>query len=105
VRTRYDAPTDSLHLELRPLPVRRAVEVQEDVMADLGEDGLPVGYDIQHASTKRELIARLVLEEGGPVGAAAERSGDSGVRPAPRRYTLAELLADTTPDAYRAAAF
>jgi uncharacterized protein YuzE len=55
VRTRYDAPTDSLHLELRPLPVRRAVEVQEDVMADLGEDGLPVGYDIQHASTKSVL--------------------------------------------------
>ena len=32
-------------------------------MLDLGEDDAPVGYDIQHASSKRELIARLILEE------------------------------------------
>ena len=40
-----------------------ALEVGEDVMLDLGADGAPVGYDIQHASGKRELIARLVLED------------------------------------------
>jgi uncharacterized protein YuzE len=72
VRTSYDRSTDSLYLELRPLPARRTVEVEEDVMIDLGEDGLPVGYDIQHASAKRELIARLVLEEVAPQAAAAE---------------------------------
>jgi uncharacterized protein YuzE len=72
VRTSYDRSTDSLYLELRPLPARRMVEVEEDVMVDLGEDGLPVGYDIKHASEKRELVARLVLEEAGPRAAAAE---------------------------------
>ena len=63
MRTSYDRSTDSLYLELRPLPAARTVEVEEDVLLDLGADGVPVGYDIQHASTKRELIARLVLEE------------------------------------------
>lgn len=63
MRTSYDRSTDSLCIELRPLPAVRTVQVEEDVMLDLGTDGAPVGYDIQHASTKRELIARLVLEE------------------------------------------
>ena len=63
MRTSYDRSTDSLYVELRPLPAVRTVEVEADVMLDLDADGVPVGYDIQHASTKRELIARLVLEE------------------------------------------
>lgn len=63
MKTSYDRTTDSLYIELRPLAAMRTVEVEEDVMLDLGEDGEPVGYDIQHASGKRELVARLVLEE------------------------------------------
>ena len=63
VRTSYDRSTDSLYLELRPLPAKRTVEIEEDVLLDLGEDGEPVGYDIQHASTRKELVARLVLEK------------------------------------------
>ena len=63
MKTSYDRTTDSLYIELRPLAATRTVEVEPDVMLDLGEDGEPVGYDIQHASGKRELIARLVLEE------------------------------------------
>lgn len=63
MRTRYDRATDSLYVELRPLPASRTKELKEDVLVDLGEDGEPVGYDIQHASRKRELIARLVLEQ------------------------------------------
>lgn len=63
MKTSYDRATDSLYIELRPLPAARTVERGEDVMLDLGQDGEPVGYDIQHASDKRELIARLVLEE------------------------------------------
>jgi uncharacterized protein YuzE len=63
MKTSYDRTTDSLYLELRPLPAVWTVEVEEDVMLDLGEDGAPVGYDIQHASGKHELIARLGLEE------------------------------------------
>jgi uncharacterized protein YuzE len=63
MKTRYDKSTDSLYVEVRPLPAHRTVEIEEDVMADLGEDGRPVGYDIQHASAKTEFIARLILDE------------------------------------------
>ena len=61
--TSYYKSTDSLYVELRPLPSARTVEIEDDVMLDIGEDGQPVGYDIQHASTKREFIARLILDE------------------------------------------
>lgn len=69
MKTSYDNSTDSLYVEVRPLPSSRTVEIEEDIMLDLGADGEPVGYDIQHASTKSELIARLIL---GQVPAAAE---------------------------------
>jgi uncharacterized protein YuzE len=58
----YDNSTDSLYLEVRPLPSRRTVEIEEKVFLDLGEDGDPVGYDIQHASGKTELVRRLMRE-------------------------------------------
>lgn len=63
VKTRYDKSTDSLYVEVRPLPSRRTVEIEEDIMLDIGEDGEPVGYDIQHASTKTQFIARLILQD------------------------------------------
>ena len=63
MKTSYDPTTDSLYVELRPLPARRTVEVEEDVLLDFGEDGEPVGYDIQHASQRKELVARLILEQ------------------------------------------
>lgn len=62
MKTRYDKSTDSLYVEVRPMPSRRTVEIEADVMIDLGEDGKPVGYDIQNASTKQDFITRLVLE-------------------------------------------
>jgi uncharacterized protein YuzE len=43
VRLSYDRSTDSLYIELRPLPAKRTREIEEDVMLDLGEDGEPVG--------------------------------------------------------------
>jgi uncharacterized protein YuzE len=61
MKTKYDKSTDSLYIEVRPLPSHRTVEVEADIMLDLGEDGRPVGYDIQHASTKTEFIAKLIL--------------------------------------------
>ncbi|MFV3131144.1 DUF2283 domain-containing protein [Niveispirillum sp. KHB5.9] len=67
MKTSYDRSTDSLYIEVRPLPSKRTVEVETDVMVDYGADGEPVGYDIQHASTKADLMARLIL-----VPAAAE---------------------------------
>lgn len=67
MKTSYDPSTDSLYIEVRPLPSKPTVEVETDVMVDYGADGEPVGYDIQHASTKPDVIARLIL-----VPAAAE---------------------------------
>lgn len=61
MKTSYDPSTDSLYIEVRPLPSKRTVEVEPDVMVDYGADGEPVGYDVQHASTKPELIGRLIL--------------------------------------------
>jgi uncharacterized protein YuzE len=63
IKLSYDKSTDSLYIELRPLPARRTREIAEDVMLDLGEDGEPVGYDLQHASAKRELIMSIILGE------------------------------------------
>ena len=63
MKTRYDKSTDSLYVEVRPLPSRRTIEIAQDVMLDVGEDGKPVGYDIQHATTKQEFIARLILRQ------------------------------------------
>jgi uncharacterized protein YuzE len=63
VKTRYDKSTDSLYVELRDLPAKRTVELEEDVMLDIGADGQPVGYDIQHASKKSDFIARLVIAQ------------------------------------------
>ena len=68
MKTSYDKSTDSLYIEVRPLPSRRTVEIEMDVMLDLGDDGQPVGYDIQHASTKKDFIARLILEQS-PIAA------------------------------------
>jgi uncharacterized protein YuzE len=69
MKTSYDKSTDSLYVELRPMPSCRTVEIEEDIMVDLGSDGEPVGYDIQHASTKAEFIGRLILEKSRPAAA------------------------------------
>jgi uncharacterized protein YuzE len=58
----YDKATDSLYIELPTMPARRTREIAPDVMLDLGEDGEPVGYDVQHASTKRDFILSVILE-------------------------------------------
>ncbi|HEV7996845.1 MAG TPA: DUF2283 domain-containing protein [Stellaceae bacterium] len=57
----YDRSTDSLYIELPVLPARQTRELEEDVNIDLGEDGQPVGYDVQHASKKRDLIMSIIL--------------------------------------------
>jgi uncharacterized protein YuzE len=63
VRISYDKSTDSLYIELRALPAKRTREIAEDVMLDIGEDGEPVGYDLQHASAKRDLIMSIILDK------------------------------------------
>ena len=61
MRLSYDKSTDSLYIELRPPPAKRTREIEPDVNLDLGADGQPIGYDIQHASTKRDLILSIIL--------------------------------------------
>ena len=61
MRLSYDKSTDSLYIELRSMLAKRTREIEPDVMLDLGADGEPVGYDIQHASNKRDLIMSIIL--------------------------------------------
>jgi uncharacterized protein YuzE len=63
MRLSYDRYTDSLYIELRGMPAKRPREIEPDVNLDLGADGDPVGYDIQHASTKRELILSIIFAD------------------------------------------
>jgi len=63
MRLSYDKSTDSLYIELRPLPAKRTREIEPDINLDLGEDGQPVGYDVQHASTKRDFIISVILAD------------------------------------------
>lgn len=69
MKTSYDKSTDSLYVEVRPLPSCRTVEIAEDIIVDYGSDGQPIGYDIQHASTKPAFIAQLILEQTPQVAA------------------------------------
>ncbi|HEX3653426.1 MAG TPA: DUF2283 domain-containing protein [Rhizomicrobium sp.] len=63
MKTSYDKSTDSLYIELRSAAAVRTTEIEEDILLDIGADGQPVGYDIQHASSKAEFIGRLILGE------------------------------------------
>lgn len=56
----YDPSTDSLYIKLRP---GESVDNRlrgDDVAIDIGVDGEPVGYDIQHASQHPEAIAEAL---------------------------------------------
>jgi uncharacterized protein YuzE len=56
----YEPSTDSLYIKVR---VAESVDnriVGDDVVIDLGADGEPVGYDIQHASRHPEAIAEAL---------------------------------------------
>ena len=56
----YDPATDSLYVKLRPGPSVNNRIVGDDVVIDIGADGEPVGYDIQHASRHPESIAEAL---------------------------------------------
>ena len=56
----YDPTTDSLYIKLRPGPSVHNRIVGDDLVIDIGEDGEPVGYDIQHASKHPEMIAEAL---------------------------------------------
>jgi uncharacterized protein YuzE len=56
----YDAATDSLYIKLRALESVDNRVIGDDIVIDLGRDGEPVGYDIQHASLHPEAIAEAL---------------------------------------------
>jgi uncharacterized protein YuzE len=56
----YDPATDSLYIKLRPGESIENRILGDDVVIDLGLDGEPVGYDIQHASRHAEAIAEAL---------------------------------------------
>lgn len=56
----YDPATDSLYIKLRSEPSVDNRIVDDDVVIDIGDDGEPVGYDIQHASRHAEAIAEAL---------------------------------------------
>ena len=55
----YDPDTDSLYITLRPDPATDTRIVSENLSVDLGADGKPVGYDIQHASETMQTLFPL----------------------------------------------
>jgi uncharacterized protein YuzE len=56
----YDPETDSLYIKLRPGESVDNRILSDDVVIDLGSDGEPVGYDIQHASKHADAIAEAL---------------------------------------------
>lgn len=56
----YDAVTDSLYIKLRPGESVDNRIISDDVVIDLGADGEPVGYDIQHASQHSDAISEAL---------------------------------------------
>jgi uncharacterized protein YuzE len=67
----YDPATDSLYIKLRPEPSVDNRVVGDDLVIDLGTDGEPVGYDIQHASQHPDMIADAlrILQRGSKIAA------------------------------------
>ncbi|MEI8395355.1 MAG: DUF2283 domain-containing protein [Rhodospirillaceae bacterium] len=53
---KYHDKTDSLYVVIRDIPAVDTVEYMEDVMVDLGDDGMAVGYDIQFSSDHKDII-------------------------------------------------
>lgn len=56
----YDPATDSMYIKLRPGHSVDNRIVSDDIVIDLGSDGEPVGYDIQHASKHADAIAEAL---------------------------------------------
>lgn len=67
----YDPTTDTLYIRLRPEPSVDNRIIGEDLVIDLGADGEPVGYDIQHASRHPDMIAEAlqIVYRGGKLAA------------------------------------
>jgi uncharacterized protein YuzE len=61
MRTSYDRSTDTLYVKIRQLPSVTNRVLADDIVLDIGEDGEPVGCEVQFASKHSEFVAELVL--------------------------------------------
>jgi uncharacterized protein YuzE len=66
----YDRPTDTLYIKLRlGESVDNEILCDGDIAIDIGADGAPLGYEIQHASSRQILLPRSSWARGrGRVG-------------------------------------
>jgi uncharacterized protein YuzE len=68
----YDQSTDSMYVTLRQgRVVDNVVHDDRDFVIDIGEDGQPIGYNIQHASKHPDVIAEAlqILQRGNRIAA------------------------------------
>lgn len=57
----YDPSSDSIYVKIRPgASVRQKMDEAREVIIDFGEDGQPVGYDIQFASRHPDVIVKAL---------------------------------------------
>jgi uncharacterized protein YuzE len=68
----YDQSTDSMYVTLREGRVLHSIAHDDrDFAIDIGEDGQPVGYNIQFASKHPDVIAEAlqILQRGNRIAA------------------------------------
>ncbi|MGH7966911.1 MAG: DUF2283 domain-containing protein [Candidatus Binatia bacterium] len=59
MKVTYDRETDSLVITLRESPIEESNEVRPGVIADFGEDGGVVRFEVLHASRVVEDVERV----------------------------------------------
>ena len=55
MKLQYYPDTDSLYIELKPIPGTDSRELADGLVADFDADGNVVGLDIDHASSRLDL--------------------------------------------------
>ena len=55
MKLQYYPDTDSLYVELKPVPGVETREISDGLIVDLDVDGEVVGFDIDHASQRFDL--------------------------------------------------
>ena len=58
MKTSYDKSTDSLYVEVRPLPSCRTVEIEQDIMLDIGSDETSLHYSYRRELRRDGMVIR-----------------------------------------------
>ena len=61
MKVEYDQVTDSMYISFKDVPSAESEEVSDGVVLDFNDDGVIVGIDIQHASTRAN-IDQMIFE-------------------------------------------